>query len=132
VAAINDELSRARTLTPYDVPTDYVGIGSRVTLRDVADGSQRVVTFLGPFETDVERACYSYRAPMAQKLMGRRPGERVTLTIDGCQKEFEIVGLANALAEPARYSPADAPAAQSPDPLTAPVPQEDGYAGDRI
>ncbi|MEW6197552.1 MAG: GreA/GreB family elongation factor [Planctomycetota bacterium] len=102
VAAINDELSRARTLSPYDVPTDYVGIGSRVTLRRLTDGQERVMTFLGPFETDVEQGIYSYLAPVSQKLMGARVGERVTLVVDGRETEFEVVALGNALAKAAR------------------------------
>jgi transcription elongation GreA/GreB family factor len=98
VAAINDELSRARTLAPQDVSTDRVGIGSRVTLRSLADGRERVMTFLGPFETDVERNFFSYRAPIAQRLMGRRVGDRVAITVDARDTEFEIVALGNALA----------------------------------
>ncbi|MBP7745222.1 MAG: GreA/GreB family elongation factor [Phycisphaerae bacterium] len=97
VAAINDELSRARTLTPHDVPHDQVGIGSRVTVRAVSDGRERVMTFLGPFETDVERGIYSYLAPVSQKLMGRQVGDRVVVTADGADTEWELIGLANAL-----------------------------------
>lgn len=101
VAAVNDELSRARTLTLYDVPSDYVGIGSRVTLRRTADGQERAMTFLGPFETDVDQGVYSYLAPVSQKLMGARVGDRVTLVVDGADTEFEITALANALSSDA-------------------------------
>lgn len=98
VAKINDELSRARTIEPLDVPTDHVSIGARVTLRSLRDRSERVMTFLGPFETNVEQHVYSYLAPFSQKLMGRRVGDRVTLTLDGIEQELEIVALTNALA----------------------------------
>jgi transcription elongation GreA/GreB family factor len=97
VARINDELSRARTLAPTDVPTDFVGIGTHVTLHRVPDGAERAITFLGPFETDVEQNIYSYLAPVSQKLMGRRVGERVTVTIDGVDTAYEIAVLANAV-----------------------------------
>jgi transcription elongation GreA/GreB family factor len=97
VARINDELSRARTLTPHDVPEDSVGIGSRVTLRDTRSGGERVMDFLGPFETDVDRGVFSYLAPFSQKLMGRRLGERVVITIDNTDTEYEIIGLACAV-----------------------------------
>ncbi len=97
VAQINDELSRARTLSPYDVPGNHVGIGSRVTLRHTSDGSARVMTFLGPFETDVDRGIYSYLAPFSQRLMGRRVGERITVTLDEVDTDYEIVDLASAV-----------------------------------
>ncbi|MCK4341318.1 MAG: GreA/GreB family elongation factor [Phycisphaerae bacterium] len=99
LAVINDELSRARTLTAQDVPEDYVGIGSRVTLRQVEDGRERVMTFLGSFDVDVEKDIYSYLAPVSQKLMGCRVGERVLVTFDKRDLELEVVAIANALAE---------------------------------
>jgi transcription elongation GreA/GreB family factor len=97
LATINDELSRTRVLSAHDVPADIVGIGSRVTLRTVADGTEKVMTFLGAFDSDVDHGIYSYVAPTAQKLMGKSIGEHVTFLVDGQECEFEIVALANAL-----------------------------------
>lgn len=97
LAKINEELSLARALEVHDVPESKVGIGSRVTLRRTDDRSERVMTFLGPFDTDVERGIFSYQAPFAQKLMGRQAGERVTVTLDGRDVELEIVSAVNAL-----------------------------------
>ncbi len=97
LAAINDELSRARKIEPHDVPEDSVGVGSRVTLRRTDDGTRRLMTFFGPFDTDVERGIYSYQAPVSQQLMGRRIGDRVTIAIDGQNVEYEVVAIENAV-----------------------------------
>jgi transcription elongation factor GreA len=98
LAKANDEISRARVLDPLEVTTEHVAIGTRVTLRDTASGQTRVMTFLGPFETDVDRGFFSYQAPVSQKLMGSAAGTRVTLTLDGPDHEFEVVQIENALA----------------------------------
>lgn len=98
LARLNDELSRARVLQPGDVPEDHVGIGSRVTLRILPDGPERVMTFLGPFEADVEQGIYSYLAPLSQKLLGRQVGDRVRVTLDGREVELEVVAVASGLA----------------------------------
>jgi transcription elongation GreA/GreB family factor len=98
LAQINSGLAKARTLEPHQVPTDHVGVGSRVTLRDVTDGTERNMTFLGPFDTDVEKAVYNYLAPVAQQLMARRLGDRITLTMDGNEIEFEITVITSGLA----------------------------------
>jgi transcription elongation factor GreA len=100
LAAINDELSRARVLEPHDVPDDHVGVGSRVRLRNGDDGQERTVTFLGPFETDLERHIYSYQAPVAQQLMGKRIGDRVRLIFEGHESEFEVLALEAAVTRP--------------------------------
>ncbi len=97
LARINQELSLARRIEPHQVPTDYVGIGSRIVLKNPADGTTREMTFLGPFETDVERGVYNYRAPVAAAVLGKRVGERVKLLIDGREVEFEIVQITNGL-----------------------------------
>ena len=98
LAKINDELSRARTLAPHDVPSEHVGVGSRVTLRNMADGNERVMTFLGPFETDVDAGVFNYSAPLSQRLMGRPVGDHVTLNIDGHEVEFEVAAISCAVA----------------------------------
>ncbi|MFO0840158.1 MAG: GreA/GreB family elongation factor [Phycisphaerae bacterium] len=101
LAKMNEDLSLARVIEPLDVPTEHVGIGSRVGLRRVADGAERVITFLGPFDADVDRGVYNYRAPMSLKLMGLTIGQRVALALDGGEAEFEISAISNGLLQPA-------------------------------
>ncbi len=100
LAKLNDELSRARQLEPHDVPADSVGIGSRVTLRRIDTGELRVMTFLGPFETDVDRGIFSYLAPVSQKLMGARAGDRVTLITDNHEQLYEVASVEPVLRRP--------------------------------
>jgi transcription elongation GreA/GreB family factor len=97
LAQMNNDLGLADTIEAYRVPTDHVGVGSRVTLRDVADGSTRVMTFLGPFDTDVDSGIYNYKAPVSQQLMGLRVGDRKTLTMDSRECELEVVDVSSGL-----------------------------------
>lgn len=98
LAQMNHEISLAEVINPADVPTAHIGIGSRAVLREVATGRTRTVTFLGPFDADVERGIFNYRAPFSQKLMGRRPGERAVVPLDGRDVELEVVEITNGLA----------------------------------
>ncbi len=97
LAQMNRELSLASTLEEYQVPTDHVGVGSRVTLRDSSNNSAQVITFLGPFDADVEQGIYNYKAPVSQELMGLRVGDRKTLTMDDRECELEVVEIASGL-----------------------------------
>lgn len=101
LAAINDELSRVRTLDAHDVPEDHVGIGTRVRLRRLDENTEHTMSFFGPFETDIDRGIYSYKAPFAQKLMGTHPGDRVRVTLDGAEVELEVLEISNAMTSPA-------------------------------
>ncbi len=97
LARINDELSKARPIDVAGVPTDHVAIGTYVIFRRVSDGGQREMTFLGPFDGDVDQGIFSYLAPFAQRVMGLHIGDHVTVTLDGVEQEFEVLSIANAL-----------------------------------
>jgi len=97
LAQMNKELSIAEVLEEHMPPADHVGVGSRVTLRDVSSGVTREMTFLGSFETDVEKGIFNYKAPVSQSLMGLHPHDRKELTFDNRTSEFEIVEIANGL-----------------------------------
>lgn len=98
LAQMNNDLSLAQQLDPYRIPTEHVGVGSRVRLRDTADGSTRTMTFFGPFDTDVDQGIYNYKAPFCQELMGLKIGDRKRLMLDNREIEFEVLEIANGLA----------------------------------
>ncbi len=97
LAQMNNELSIAQTIEPEEVPTATIGVGSRVTFRRTSDGNMRTITFLGPFEADVERGILNYRAPVSRKLMGLTQGDRVTVALEGSDAEFEVISIENGL-----------------------------------
>lgn len=88
VAALDADIHRARPIDLTAVDTDQVRVGCRVALT-AADGSKRAVTLLGPWESDPERDILSHESELAQKLLGRHPGDTVDLP-DGL---FEIASI---------------------------------------
>ncbi len=98
LAQMNNELSLAQPIEPREVPTTHIGIGSKVVLKNSAEGTTREFTFLGPFDGDLERNIYNYKAPIAMKLMGLEIGDRAKVALDGRESEFEVVSIASGLA----------------------------------
>ncbi len=92
-----NDLGLARVLTPDDIPIDSVGIGSRVQLKRHADGEEIELTFLGPWDVDIENRVYSYKTPLAQTLMGKVSGDEVTLKLDGNETQYEVVSMRSIL-----------------------------------
>ena len=80
IAALSDELSRTRALDPTRIDVSEVRVGTRVRLREVEGGAERVAVILGPWDSKPEEGVYSYQSEFAQGLLGRRPGERVGLS----------------------------------------------------
>ncbi|MGC9453738.1 MAG: GreA/GreB family elongation factor [Phycisphaerae bacterium] len=95
-AKMQDELSRARVIHPDEVPTDMVGIGSKVHLRRLDNGKEFDVSFLGPWETDVANRIYSYQTQLAQDLMGKRVGDEVQLKLEGDEADYRIEAISSA------------------------------------
>jgi transcription elongation GreA/GreB family factor len=86
---LHDELRRARALDPADIDASAVRVGTRVRLQPVAGGEPRVLTVLGPWDSDPPRGIVSYLAPAVQPLLGRRRGDTVRFT-DG---EFVVAEI---------------------------------------
>jgi len=55
------------------------------------------MTFLGPWDLDVENGIYSYRAPLSMAFMGKVVGSLVQVELDGEMRRYEIVSVESAL-----------------------------------
>lgn len=106
LAQMNKELEIAKVIDHERVPKDSIGVGSQATIRRLDDGAVRTLTFLGPFDADVDQLIYNYRAPISQKIMGRHVGERVVLTLDNRDAEYEITSIT--IAPQLSFAPAGA------------------------
>jgi transcription elongation GreA/GreB family factor len=80
IATLADELSRTRALDPTRIETSEVRVGTRVRLRELESGAERVAVILGPWDSKPEENIYSYQSEFAEGLLGRRPGDRVSLS----------------------------------------------------
>lgn len=97
VATIRNNLSRAQVIEAHIVPKAHVGVGSRVKVRSVDGQVEREMTFLGPWDADIEHGIYNYNAPMSQRMMGMQAGEVVMLNLDGSDREYLIETVAPAV-----------------------------------
>jgi transcription elongation factor GreA len=97
LAQMNSELVLARIIEPNDVPTDQVGVGTHLVLRRVHDDHPLELTLLGPWEADLDSGRLNYRAPLARRLMGRRPGDEVELELPGAEGTYRIIALSSGL-----------------------------------
>ncbi|MHC4066518.1 MAG: GreA/GreB family elongation factor, partial [Planctomycetota bacterium] len=98
LARMQQQVGIARALEADDVPTRHIGVGSKVTFRHVDSANCVEMVFLGPFETDVERHIYNYKAPLAQALMGLVVGDRAELTAVEPPGLYEVLAISNELA----------------------------------
>ena len=86
-AMMETELRLARGTDFADTPTDVVGIGSIVQL----EGSEGRTTYtiLGAWDSNPAENILSYKTPLAQALMGKKPGD----SAKAAGQSYKIVSL---------------------------------------
>jgi len=95
--SLKAELDMARILPDEFADVESVTVGSRVVARETTTGEERTMTFLGPWDLDVENGVFSYRAPLSQAFMGKVAGAVIEVVLDGEMRRYEITSIESAL-----------------------------------
>jgi transcription elongation GreA/GreB family factor len=94
---LNNELSIAQLIDPDAINTKRVEIGTRVALKNLSSGETELITFVGPFEANVDNGLYNYKAPFAQKVLGLPVGGKAAIVLDNREDEYEVTSIENGL-----------------------------------
>jgi transcription elongation factor GreA len=86
-------LSSARTLTEADIPTDRVGLGTQVTVRDLDYGDDWTMTLVSPYVADPDQDLISDLSPVGKALMGRHVGDVVAVKTPGGSTTYEVISI---------------------------------------
>ena len=87
------QLVRARGTDFANTKTDTVGLGTRVSVTDLAANQPDTFTILGAWDSDPDKGVVSYLTPLAQALLNKKPGEEVEFEMDGTKKRYRIDGI---------------------------------------
>jgi len=88
-------LRNARIVTDDEIDPELVNLGSRVTVRNVDNGTAVTYTIVGSHEGDPANGRISYQSPVGQALYRRRAGEQVEVrTPNGTRLVLEILEVA--------------------------------------
>jgi transcription elongation factor GreB len=71
---------------------DRVYFGAWVAIEDET-GAQREYRIVGADETDAQQGLISIDSPLARALLGRKPGDSVTVTLPGKTSELVLIGV---------------------------------------
>lgn len=91
---LENQLVRARGTDFANPKTDQVSIGTIVQVIDLNAQHPETYTILGAWDFNAERHVISYLSPMAQALVGHKPGEDVSFEMDGAKKHYRIESIA--------------------------------------
>ncbi|MHC4480344.1 MAG: GreA/GreB family elongation factor [Planctomycetota bacterium] len=92
-ARMQEELSKARLITPQVAAADHVTVGSRVRARNEMTGQVEVLSFLGPWDARPDDRVYAYNAPLGLAFMGKRVGQIAEFQVGAEQRRWEVLEI---------------------------------------
>ena len=95
-ARLNHLTKRYGELSKIDlseVPTDRVGFGSRVTVVDLRTKDEETYTLVFGDYIDIDSGQISVASPLGQTLMGKRPGDKVSLQLPRGERKLQVKAL---------------------------------------
>ncbi len=93
VRRLEELLDRAKIIDEAHISTKTVGIGTRVTLKDVSRKGQVTYEVVSQAEVDLEANKISVTSPLGRVLVGRKKGEVVELETPAGRIKYSIVGI---------------------------------------
>jgi len=92
-AEIKSQMTIARVMRREDVPTKHVSVGAKVKFKHVASDREITLTFLGPWESNVDLDILNYQAPISQGLMGLKIGESAKIDYKDMEGQLEVISI---------------------------------------
>ncbi|MBI3932968.1 MAG: transcription elongation factor GreA [Acidobacteria bacterium] len=93
IGQIHRRLAALSLVNLDKIPQDKVGLGSTVTLRELATGQEVVYDIVTPEESDPPNGRISPSSPIGKSLLGHEAGEEVEVRVPSGSKTYEIVKL---------------------------------------
>lgn len=75
------------------IPTDKVGLGSNITVRDTSSGETVEYEIVTPEEADPSQGRISPSSPIGRTLLNHEAGDVVDVKVPSGEREYEIVKL---------------------------------------
>jgi transcription elongation GreA/GreB family factor len=92
IFAIEDQLKRVIEIPSGKGATGTVQIGSTVAL-EMDEKEKKTFRILGPFETDPGKGRISHKSPLGAALLGKTPGEHVTIQTPSGTHVYRIIKI---------------------------------------
>lgn len=93
IAELKTIFGNAHILEDSAIPTDHVGLGSKVTVNDPEFDEEFEVRVVTSIEADPSRDLISNESPMGTALLGHQPGETVEFETPDGRKKFKVVSI---------------------------------------
>ena len=93
ISELEYKLASADIIDPDNLPKDKVVFGTRVVLENIDTGEDVEYLLVGPDESNVAQGRISITSPLGKALIGKKPGDELTLDAPGGKRSYELVDI---------------------------------------
>ncbi len=93
ITELKSIIGSAIIVDPSEVPTDHVGIGSIVNLKDLEFDEEWEITMVGSFEANPEEDRISNESPIGEALFNKKVGDVVEVNVPAGLVRYEILSI---------------------------------------
>ncbi|MCX6374647.1 MAG: transcription elongation factor GreA, partial [Armatimonadetes bacterium] len=86
-------VQNASIIDEKEIPTDVVGVGSRVTVRDLETNDEWEYTIVGSVEADPSEDRISNESPVGESLIDRSVGDVIEVDIPAGKARYRIIKI---------------------------------------
>ena len=94
IAELKAIFGNAHVLERKSIPTDHVGIGSLVKVKDLEFGDEFEIRIVSSIEADPSRDLVSNESPMGTALFGAKPKDQVEFDAPEGKKRYSVIEIA--------------------------------------
>lgn len=94
ISKLEEVVANARILDESTIDASQVSVLSKVKIKNVKSGAEMLYTLVSEEEADLKAGRISVGSPIGKGLLGKRVGEKATITVPAGVLEFEVVDIA--------------------------------------
>ena len=87
------KLATADIILTENLPKDRAVFGSKVLLENIDSGEEVEYRLVGPDESDIDKGRISVSSPLGKAILGKKPGDELTLIVPGGKRIYEFVDI---------------------------------------
>jgi len=90
---LGHKLASADIIDTDTLPKDRVVFASTVVLENIDTGENVEYQLVGPDESNVEKGRISITSPLGRAMVGKKPGDEITLEAPGGKRYYELIDI---------------------------------------
>ena len=91
IGELGFKLANADVINLDNLPKDRTVFGTKVLLENIDTGEEVEYQLVGPDESDIGNGRISVSSPLGRAILGKKPGDELTLEVPGGKRIYELV-----------------------------------------